>query len=107
MKDGQTIGQWLNWDIKANGNLQIRDKNRNLIYFENAGGWDRREYNSEEKLIYFENSEGRWRKREYDSDGNLIYDECSEGIIFDNRTPEIIEHNGRKYQLIPNQNQQS
>jgi len=81
MKDGQTIGQWLKWDFKANGDLRIKDKNGNLIYFEN--------------------SEGRWRMLEYDSDGNLIYDECSEGIIVDNRTPEIIEHNGRKYQLIP------
>jgi hypothetical protein len=106
MKDGQTIGQWLKWDFKSNGDLRIKDKNGNLIYFENAGGWDRREYNSEKKLIYFENSEGRWRMLEYDSDGNLIYDECSEGIIVDNRIPEIIEHNGRKYQLIPNQNPQ-
>jgi hypothetical protein len=80
MKDGQTFGQWLNWDFETNGSLEILDKNENLIYFENAGGWDR---------------------REYDSDGNVIYDECSEGIIVDNRIPEIIEHNGRKYQLIP------
>jgi len=85
MKDGKTFGQWLNWDFKANGSLKIKDKNGNDIYLE----------------VY----DARWRKREYDSDGNLIYDECSEGIIFDNRTPEIIEHNGRKYQLIPNQNQ--
>jgi hypothetical protein len=81
MKDGQTIGQWLNWDFKANGNLCITDKKGNDIYYET--------------------SEGRWRKYEYDSDGNVIYDECSEGIILDNRIPEIIEHNGRKYQLIP------
>jgi len=79
MKDGQTIGQWLNWDFKTNGSLEVLDKNSNLIYFENAGGWDRHEYNSEEKLMYYENSDG---------------------FIKDNRTPEIIEHNGRKYQLI-------
>jgi hypothetical protein len=88
MKDGQTIGQWLNWDFKANGSLKIKDKNGNDIYLE---GND----------IYLEVYGARWRKREYDSDGNLIYDECSEGIIVDNRTPKIIEHNGRKYQLIP------
>jgi co-chaperonin GroES (HSP10) len=81
MKDGQTFGQWLNWDFKANGSLKIKNKNGDSIYLE----------------VY----SGRWRKREYDSDGNLIYDECSEGIIFDKYTPEIIEHNGRKYQLIP------
>jgi hypothetical protein len=80
MKDGQTIGQWLNWDFKANGSLEVLDKNGSLIYFENARGWDRHEYNSEEKLMYYENSDGH---------------------IIDNRIPEVIEHNGRKYQLIP------
>ena len=52
MKDGQTIGEWLNWDFKANGDLEI-------------------------------------------------YRENSDGETTDNRFPEIIEHNGRKYQLIP------
>ena len=81
MKDGQTIGQWLNWDFKANGSLKIKDKIGNNIYLE----------------VY----DGRWRKREYDSDGNVIYEEGSCCIIVDRRIPEIIEHNGRKYQLIP------
>jgi hypothetical protein len=81
MKDGQTIGQWLNWDFKANGGLRIKDKNGNDIYYEI--------------------SDGRWRKYEYDSQGNQIYYENSCGEIIDNRPLEIIEHNGRKYQLIP------
>jgi hypothetical protein len=81
MKDGQTIGQWLNWDFKTNGNLEIKDKNGNVVYFENAD-----EY---------------WRKFEYNSQGKVIYHENSDGDIDDNRTPEIIEHNGRKYKLIP------
>jgi len=81
MKDGQTFGQWLNWDFKANEFLEIKDGDGNCIYLESVYGY--------------------WRKREYDSDGNVIYDESSAGIIMDNRTPEIIEHNGRKYQLIP------
>ena len=81
MKDGQTFGQWLNWDFKTNGDLDITGRYGNNIYYET--------------------SNRRWRKREYDLDGKVIYDECSEGIIVDNRTPEIIEHNGRKYQLIP------
>jgi len=81
MKDGQTIGQWLNWDFKANGNLEIRNKNENLIYDEDLDGF--------------------WRKREYDSQGNQIYFENLDGDIVDHRTPEIIEHNGRKYQIIP------
>jgi hypothetical protein len=81
MKDGQTIGQWLNWDFKTNGILEIKDKNGNLLYYEHYDGY--------------------WRKREYNSDDNVIYDEDSFGSIIDNRTPKIIEHNGRKYQLIP------
>jgi hypothetical protein len=81
MKDGQAFGQWLNWNFKTNGSLEIKDGDGNCIYFEYPNG--------------------RWLKREYHSDGYLIYEECSEGIIIDNRIPEIIEHNGRKYQLIP------
>jgi len=81
MKDGQTIGQWLNWDFKANGNLCITDKKCNVVYKEYLDGF--------------------WSKREFDSEGNIIYYENSDGKIIDNRPPEIIEHNGRKYQLIP------
>jgi hypothetical protein len=85
MKDGQTIGQWLNWDFEANGILKVIDKNEHCIYAEDLSGY--------------------WLKREYDSQGNIIYYEDSSGHIEDRRIPEIIEHNGRKYQLIPNQNQ--
>jgi hypothetical protein len=81
MKDGQTIGQWLNWDFDANGNLGIKDKNGNVVYYEYSTGY--------------------WLKREFDSQGKVIYLENSSGEIIDNRIPEIIEHNGRKYQLIP------
>ena len=80
MKDGQTIGQWLNWDFETNDDLKIKDKNG--------------------KLIYWENSYGYWSKWEYDSQGNEIYWENPSGIIIDNRIPEIIEHKGHKYQLI-------
>ena len=75
----QTIAQQIKWDFKTNGSLEILDKNSNLIYFENTGGWDRHEYNSEEKLIYYENSDGYWEKWEYDSQGNQIYFENSNG----------------------------
>ena len=82
MNHGQTIGEWLNWDFEGNGDLEIQDKNG--------------------RRIYYERSNGIWRKREYDSEDNLIYYETSNGEIIDNRPPEIITHtNGRKYQLIP------
>jgi len=81
MKDGQTIGQWLKWDFKTNGNLVIKDKNGNKIYWESGSG--------------------AWTKREWDSQNREIYYEDATGHIIDNRIPVIIEHNGRKYQLIP------
>jgi hypothetical protein len=81
MKDGQTIGQWLNWDFEANGDLKINNKTGKTIYWEDFSGW--------------------WGRWQYDSKGELIYFEDSKGVIIDNRTPEVIEHNGRKYQLIP------
>jgi hypothetical protein len=86
MKDGQTFGQWLNWDFKANGIFEIRDKN--------------------DYRIYGEDSSRYWFKSKFDSNGDIIYFEDSNGAVVDNRTPEIIEHNGKKYQLIPNQNPQ-
>ncbi len=86
MKDGQTIGQWLNWDFKNNKVLEIKDENGDVIYCEYSD-------------VY-------WFKTEYDSQRNLMYHEDSIGRIDDNRIPQIIEHNGRKYKLIPNQNPQ-
>jgi hypothetical protein len=81
MKKGQTFAQWLNWDFEANGILEVIDKNEHCIYSEDFIGY--------------------WLKREFDSDGNIVYYEDSFGSIIDKRTPEVIEHNGRKYQLIP------
>ncbi len=82
MKEGQTIGQWLNWDFKTDGDFKIYNKRGNLIYFED---------------------ETRYRaKWEYDSQGKVIYFKNSKGKIIDKRIPEIFIHpNGRKYKLIP------
>jgi hypothetical protein len=81
MKNGQTIGQWLNWNFDVNGLLEVYDKNGSMIYLEHSDGY--------------------WTKREFDSQGKVIYFENSNCVIRDNRIPEVIEHNGRKYQLIP------
>ena len=81
MKEGQTIAQWLKWDFEANGNLQIPNKDGKLIYWEDFSGW--------------------WYRWEFNSQGEEIYHERSDGHIKDKRIPEVIEHNGRKYQLIP------
>lgn len=50
--------------------FEIRDKNGNLTYYENSGGF--------------------WEKREYDSNGNPIYYEDSDGDIIYNR-PKVVE----------------
>ena len=65
----KTIAEQIKWDF-TNGDLQIRDKNDNSIYFENSLGF--------------------WAKREYDSQGHRIYFETSNGIIEDNR-PKPLE----------------
>ena len=79
-----TIGQQINWDFKTNGNLEIKDKNGNKIYFESSNGF--------------------WRKWELDSQGKVIYWENSEGKIRDNR-PKHCENKeivieGVKYKLV-------
>jgi len=104
-KETKTIAQQIKWDFKANGNLEIKDKNGKEIYFENSNGfWTKRKYDSQGKEIYFENSNGYWEKREYDSNGNVIYFENSNGEITDNRSKscenkEIII-DGIKYKLV-------
>ena len=80
MKDGHTIGQWLKWDFKTDGNLEIRDKNGRAIYWESSDGiWRKREYDSQGNQIYYEALNGYWAKWEYDSKGNVIYAETSGG----------------------------
>lgn len=102
MKDGQTIGQWLKWDFEANGVLKIQNKDFRLLYQELSNGWwSKTECDSKGNEICHYDSTGFWVKREFDSQGNRIYYENSYGIIIDKRFPEIIEHNGRKYKLMP------
>jgi len=101
----KTIGQQIKWDFKANGNLEIKDKNGSYIYFEDSDGyWVKREYDSKGKEIYYENSNGFWTKREYDSKGNQIYFEGSNGRITDNRPKpcegKVVEIDGQKFKLV-------
>lgn len=82
----KTIAQQLNWDFKANGNLEIKNNNGNIIYYENSYEfWVKRECNSQGKEIYSETSNGDWDRSQYDSEGNQIYYEHSHGHIIDNR----------------------
>ena len=88
----KTIAQQINWDFETNGNLRIKDKNGNKIYWENLNGrWKKREYDSQGNEIYYEGSDGYWSKWEYDSKGNQIYYESSNGAIKDDRPCEVEE----------------
>ena len=119
----KTIAQQLN---VTKFPFEIRDKNRNLIYFEDSNGswgkyefdsngnqiyfensyrwWCKKEYDSNGNEIYFEDSTGWWYKREFDSNGNKIYLENSNGKIIDNRPKgcegKVVEIDGKKYKLI-------
>ena len=100
----KTIAQQIKWDFKTNGDLQIRDKNSNLIYSELSNGvWGKYERDSQGNEIYFEDTNGFWVKWEYDSQGKRIYFKNSGGKIVDNRpkpceNKEIIIE-GIKYKL--------
>ena len=101
----QTIAQQIKWDFKTNGNLEIKDKNGRLIYFEiSNGGWGKYEYDSQGNRIYIENSNGDWAKYERDSQGNELYYENSNGGIIDNRPKpcegKIVEFGGEKFKLV-------
>ena len=122
----QTIAQQIKWDFKANGNLEIKDMNDNLIYLEDSGGgwakreydsqgntthyensngfWEKQEWDSQGNRIYLENSNGCWSKYEYDSKGKEIYFEDSLGEIRDNRPKpcenKVVEIEGVKYKLV-------
>ena len=78
-----TIAEQIKWNFEANGYLEIKDKNDNLIYYEGSDGY--------------------WSKSEYDSQGNEIYYEDSKGEIEDNRPKpcegKVVEIEGVKYKL--------
>ena len=78
-----TIAEQIKWNFETNGDLVIKDKNDNLIYYEGSDGY--------------------WSKSEYDSQGNEIYYEDSKGEIEDNRpkpcSDKEIVIEGVKYKL--------
>ena len=69
--------------------FQIEDERGNLIYKEwEDGSWEKREYDSENREVYFQKSNNYWVKWEYDEEGEEIYYEDSNGLVEDNRTEE-------------------
>ena len=64
----------------------VYNTNNNLIYWEDSNGsWGKYEYDTNGNNIYYENSTGSWSRREYDANSNLMYLENSNGDIEDNR----------------------
>jgi hypothetical protein len=79
-----TVAQLLKHDFKSKGSLFLYDSNNNLIYYENSNGY--------------------WSKHEYDVNGKVIYFEDSNGYIIDNRPKsscngKVVEIEGKKYKL--------
>ena len=101
----KTVAQLLKHDFDK-GSLRLYDSNGKIIYFEDSTGyWEKSEYDTNGKLIYYENSNGYWYKSEYDSNGNRIYYENSDGNIEDNRPKEscegkVVEIDGKTYKLV-------
>ncbi len=99
-----TVAQLLKHDF-SKGTLYLYDSNGKVIYYENSRGyWIKRDFDSNGKEIYFENSDGFWYKRDYDANGNKIYYENSNGYINDNRPKpscngKVVEVDGKKYKL--------
>ena len=74
-----TVAQLLKHDFDK-GSLCLYDSNGKLIYYENSNGsWVKYDYDSNGNRIYSEWSDGTWYKYDYDSNGNLIYYEDSTG----------------------------
>ena len=60
--------------------FRVYDSNDNVVYYENSKGyWVKIEYDSNGNQVYYENSDGYWIKREYDSNNNKVYHKDSKG----------------------------
>ena len=70
----------------------LYNSNGRMIYYEESDGfWVKREFDENNNEIYYEDSRGYWIKSEYDSNNNQIYYENSRGKIRDNRPGTINE----------------
>jgi hypothetical protein len=63
----------------------IEDKNRNMLYHEDQGSWELKEYDENGNEIFYESSTGYWRKTEYNENGDVIYKEVNGQILIDER----------------------
>ena len=68
--------------ITDSGYYVYNNSNGKNIYYEFNKYWEKYEYNSNGKLIYFKDSDGDWIKKEYDTNNNETYFEDSTGIWY-------------------------
>jgi hypothetical protein len=101
-----TVAQLLKHDFKSKGKLKLYDSNGKVIYYENSSGyWYKQEFDSNGNIIYAEWSDGDWEKTEYDTNGKVIYFECSNGEVIDDRPKKdssdgkVVEIDGKQYKL--------
>lgn len=79
------LSKVFNQPVTIKGKL-VYNTNDNLIYYEDSNGyWEKSEYDTNGNKIYVENSDGYWVKREYDANGSIIYREDITGYIEDYR----------------------
>jgi len=73
----KTIAQQLNIKVFP---FEIKDKDGNVIYYENSKGYSWRSEYKDGNVIYYENSKGYSYKKEY-KDGKQVYYEKMKGIL--------------------------
>lgn len=89
MKNGQTFGQWLKWDFEKNGDLDIRNKDNELIYTERSNqSWAKWELGSENETVYFEDSDGNIIDIRHKPSPELTLESLAEQVF---RLAEIVE----------------
>jgi len=73
------ISKVFNQPVSIKGRY-VYNTNGKVIYFEDSNGyWYKQEFDTNGKVIYFEDSNGYWHKYEYDTNGKRIYYETSTG----------------------------
>jgi hypothetical protein len=80
-----TPGEYSFFASKPGRTFKIIDSKGRRIYYEDSYGWEKLEYNENNKCIYYGRSTGYWYKREYNENGEMVYYEGSDGEIIDNR----------------------
>ena len=73
--NGKTLSKWV--EVLS---ISEYDNNENLIHFKDSDGYEYwKEYDSNGNLIHYKNSDGKEEWNEYDSNGNQIHYKDNDG----------------------------